>query len=69
MADKKLQPCPFCGREAVIRIGVNGEPYITALHDKKCFVAPDTFLGSSHTNIKKQIKAWNRRYDGKAKET
>lgn len=57
----ELEPCPFCGGEAVIRSQM-GNFYILPIHKKNCVVKPDTWLISS-LPINKQIKAWNRRVD------
>ena len=57
--NEELKPCPFCGGKAYI--DTFGGMHIRAFHDKKCIVCPNTFLGHSENDIKKQIKAWNRR--------
>lgn len=54
-----LKPCPFCGGKAYIQ-SLFGKLYVTAAHDTKCLVSPDTFL-MSEKSLKKQVKAWNRR--------
>ena len=54
-----LKPCPFCGGAAYIQ-SLFGKLYVTAAHDTKCLVHPDTFL-MSEKSLKKQVKAWNRR--------
>ena len=55
----ELKPCPFCGGRAYIQ-SLFGKLYVTAAHDTKCLVHPDTFL-VSEKSLKKQVKAWNRR--------
>lgn len=57
-----LAPCPFCGGESVISF-LFERPYITPIHTKRCKIKCDTWL-ISHLPIKKQIKHWNRRYQG-----
>lgn len=58
---EKLNPCPFCGCEAVIREQM-GDLYIRPIHKKNCVMRPDTWLLSSKP-LKMQINAWNRRAD------
>ena len=57
----KLENCPFCGGRAYI--DTFGGLHIDAFHKKNCIVQPSTFLSIHSANIKKQIKAWNRRAD------
>jgi hypothetical protein len=57
----ELKPCPFCGGEAVIRV-LMGKEYIYPIHKKNCVMKIDTWLQSS-LPIKKQIKAWNMRFE------
>jgi hypothetical protein len=57
----ELKPCPFCGGEAVIRVLI-GKEYICPIHKKNCVMKIDTWLQSS-LPIKKQIKAWNMRFE------
>ena len=59
----ELKPCPFCGGEAVIRV-LMGKEYIRPIHKKNCVMNIDTWLQSS-LPIKKQIKAWNTRFENK----
>ena len=56
----ELKPCPFCGGEAVIRV-LMGKEYICPIHKKNCVMKIDTWIQSS-LPIKKQIKAWNMRF-------
>ena len=63
MSNKKyegLEPCPFCGGEAVIRT-LLGNIYICPIHEKSCTIRPNTWL-ISNLPIKDQIKVWNKRY-------
>lgn len=63
MSTKKyenLEPCPFCGGEAVIRT-LLGNIYICPIHEKFCTIRPNTWL-ISNLPIKDQIKVWNKRY-------
>ena len=55
-----LEPCPFCGGEAVIR-PLLGNIYICPIHEKSCTIRPNTWL-ISNLPIKDQIKVWNKRY-------
>ena len=59
----ELKHCPFCGGEAVIRV-LMGKEYIRPIHKKNCVMNIDTWLQSS-LPIKKQIKAWNTRFENK----
>lgn len=59
----EMKPCPFCGGEAVIRV-LMGKEYIRPIHKKNCVMNIDTWLQSS-LPIKKQIKAWNTRFENK----
>ena len=59
----ELKPCPFCGGEAVIRVWM-GKEYIRPIHKNNCVMNIDTWLQSS-LPIKKQIKAWNTRFENK----
>ena len=59
----ELRPCPFCGGEAVIRV-LMGKEYIRPIHKNNCVMSIDTWLQSS-LPIKKQIKAWNTRFENK----
>ena len=63
MPNKKyegLEPCPFCGGEAVIKT-LLGNIYICPIHEKSCPIRPNTWL-ISNLSIKDQIKVWNKRY-------
>ena len=55
-----LEPCPFCGGEAVIKT-LLGNIYICPIHEKSCPIRPNTWL-ISNLSIKEQIKVWNKRY-------
>ena len=59
----ELKPCPFCGGESVIRV-LMGKEYIRPIHKNNCVLNIDTWLQSS-LPIKKQIKAWNTRFENK----
>ena len=63
MSNKKyegLEPCLFCGGEAVIKT-LLGNIYICPIHEKSCTIRPNTWL-ISNLPIKDQIKVWNKRY-------
>lgn len=62
MKEIKLKSCPFCGGVSYISVTPFNHPHIDCHHDKKCKMRPDTWLISS-LPLKKQIKAWNMRYD------
>lgn len=55
-----VNPCPFCGGEAVIRV-LLGKQYIMPIHKEECLMRVDTWLISERP-LKKQIKAWNMRF-------
>ena len=55
-----LEPCPFCGGEAVIRT-LLGNLYICPNHEKSCTIRSNTWL-ISNLPLKDQIRVWNKRY-------
>lgn len=57
-----INPCPYCGGKAYIDFVFN-MPYINAFHTKKCKMCPNTWLIASNLSLKKQIKAWNMRFE------
>lgn len=52
----KLKPCPFCGREAVIKHGSCG--YYAECNNGMCKVMPTTWY---YETEEEAITAWNRR--------
>ena len=55
------EPCPFCGGESYIAFSkLDGKPYITSFHSKKCLMKPDTWLIATES-LNTQLKAWNMR--------
>ena len=56
-----IKPCPFCGGRSYIDVVFN-QPFVNAHHTKKCKIRPNTWL-QARLPLKKQIKAWNLRYE------
>lgn len=54
-----LKCCPFCGQKPNTHITF-GKPVIECVN-KKCLIAPSTWLHVQTTDTTETIKAWNKR--------
>lgn len=57
--EKEILDCPFCGNRPNTRITF-GVPVIEC-NNKKCLIAPSTWLRMQETDTTKVIKEWNKR--------
>lgn len=57
--EKEILDCPFCGKRPNTRVAF--KVFVIECDNRKCLIAPSTWLRIQKTDITKVIKEWNKR--------